>query len=190
MGAGLGGIQGVVTSCGPGAPRAGTHAGRRGFQAALEAFMPLGMGPLGAYFALMLLGPLCLLVLYSFWKASFFAVDHHFTLSNYARLLTSPLYSQILLKTLGVSALAALTSVAVGYAIAYAIVFRLKTWGPRILVLVMISLLASYIVRLYAVTTILGTNGLINQALMAVGLIDQPLTFLLYGYFAIVITLI
>lgn len=152
--------------------------------------MPLGVVPICVYFSLLLIGPLCLLVLYSFWKASFFAVDHTLTLNNYFRVLNSALYLHILLKTLGCSVLVSAISVIVGYAMAYAIVFRMKVWGPRILVLIMVTLLASYIVRLYAVTTILGTNGLLNQALIALGVITEPLTFLLYGYFAIVITLI
>ncbi|MBV9560451.1 MAG: ABC transporter permease subunit [Bradyrhizobium sp.] len=152
--------------------------------------MPPGMVPIALYFALMLLAPLGLLIAYSFWKASFFAVTPTFTLQNYQRVLTSSLYSQILLKTLGCSFIVACVAVVIGYAISYAISFRFKIWGPRLLVLIMASLLSSYIVRLYALTTILGTNGLLNQTLLGIGLIDQPLGFLLYGYFAIVIALV
>ncbi len=148
-----------------------------------------GIVPLMLYFAALLIAPLGLLVAYSFWKASFFAVTRTFTLENYARLLDSTLYTQILLKTLACSLAVACTVVVVGFCIAYAITYRLKAWGPRILVMIMASLLSSYIVRLYALTTILGTNGLLNQALLALGIIQQPLGYLLYGYFAIFLTL-
>ncbi len=154
------------------------------------AILPPGLLPLAATFASLLAAPICLLVLYSFWKASFFAVVHVLTPANYLRILGSPLYSGILLKTLGWSLLAAAVITLVAFAMAYAMTFRLPVWGPRILVLVMASLLSSYIVRLYALTTILGTNGLLNQALLALGVIAAPLEFLLYGYFAIVIALV
>jgi ABC-type spermidine/putrescine transport system permease subunit II len=53
-----------------------------------------------------------------------------------------------------------------------------------------ISLLASYLARVYAWGTILGTDGLLNRLLQDIGLIGHPLTFLFFGYFAIVVTLI
>ena len=157
---------------------------------AAHPFLPVAMVPLSIVFGALLIGPLILLICYSFWKASFFAVVREFTLANYGRILGSPLYSAILVKTLAWSLLAAAIITLVGFAMAYAMTFRLRVWGPRILVLVMASLLSSYIVRLYALTTILGTHGLLNQALMALGVIAEPLGFLLYGYFAIVIALV
>jgi len=54
----------------------------------------------------------------------------------------------------------------------------------------LISLFSNYLVRVYAWKTILGNNGLINQFLMYIGLIKQPLEFLLYSSSAIIITLI
>jgi ABC-type spermidine/putrescine transport system permease subunit II len=191
MGSCLGGVQGIVTSPSDVAPReSGAARSLSRFSSFSPSIMPLGMVPLVVYVALFLLAPACLLVLYSFWEASFFAVEREFTLINYIRLATSPLYTGILAKTLACSLFAAGISVVIGYAIAYAIVFRLKVWGPRILVLVMASLLSSYIVRLYALTTILGTNGLINQGLLGLGIIEAPLGFLLYGYTAIIIALV
>jgi putative spermidine/putrescine transport system permease protein len=152
--------------------------------------MPLGMLPLVIVFAALLVVPIGCLILYSFWTAGFFEVTHILTLANYALILGSPLYASILLKTLGWSLLAAAIATTLAYGVAYAVTFRLRRWGPRILVLIMVSLLSSYIVRLYALTTILGTHGLINQALMSLGIIGSPLGFLLYGYFAIVIALV
>lgn len=151
---------------------------------------PAGILPVLAYLALLLLVPLGVLVTYSFWKADFFSVTRTFTLENYQRLVTSPLFVSILTKTLLTSLLVAVIAVFVAYQIAYAIVFRFRVWGPRILVLIMASLLSSYIVRLFALTTILGTNGILNNALIGLGLIDAPLHYLLYGYPAIVITLV
>ncbi len=189
----MGRIQSVVTSTGAAAALPGKAAQTPRISDLVrraERIVPFGMLPLTIYFSLFLLAPLFLLILYSFWEASFFAVTRELTLHNYIHFATSPLYVAIMLKTFGCALLVALICTLVGYAISYAIVFRLKIWGPRLLVLVMATLLSSYIVRLYAVTTILGTNGLINQSLLALGVIKEPLSFLLYGYFAIIITLV
>lgn len=154
------------------------------------AILPAGLVPVLAYLGVMLLVPIGVLIAYSFWKADFFSVTRTFTLENYQRFGTSPLFTSILGKTLFNSLIVSCITVVVAYAMAYAIVFRFRAWGPRILVLVMASLLSSYVVRLYALTTILGTNGILNRALMGLNLTHGPLDFLLYGYPAIVITLI
>jgi spermidine/putrescine transport system permease protein len=59
-----------------------------------------------------------------------------------------------------------------------------------VLYLILISLFSSYLVRVYAWKTILGYNGLINQVLKYLGLIKEPLTFLLYSPTAVIITLV
>jgi len=152
--------------------------------------LPASAIPAVLYLCAMLVTPLVILVAYSFWKADFFTVTRTFTFENYQRLFGSPLFLSILGKTLMTSLAVSLIVVFIAYQIAYSVVFRFKVWGPRILVIIMASLLSSYIVRLYALTTILGTNGILNNALMGVGMIDAPLRSLLYGYPAIIITLV
>jgi len=161
-----------------------------GVDGSRKPFVTLGVLPLLVYLFFMLAAPLAILVVFSFWKADFFSVTRTFTLENYSRLATSPIFVSVLFKTLSSSLLASCIAVLIAYAMAYAIVFRLAVWGPRVLTLVMASLLSSYVVRLYALTTILGTNGILNKALIASGLVRAPLEFLLYGYPAIILTLI
>ena len=52
------------------------------------------------------------------------------------------------------------------------------------------TLFASYLVRIYAWRTILGANGLLNTGLETLGLIDDPLGFLLYNRFAVTVALV
>lgn len=153
-------------------------------------FLPAGAAPAAAYLAILLVVPLVVLVTYSFWKADFLSVTRTFTLENYTRFFSNDLYISILVKTLLTSFCVSSVIVFIAYQVAYAIVFRFKVWGPRILVLIMATLLSSYIVRLFSLTTILGTNGILNMALMGLGITDEPLTYLLYGYPAIIITLV
>lgn len=100
MGPGVGRIQGRVS--GPPHLAAGIEGSERRIQGFTRLWRVVAPGaiPLVIYFAVLLLAPLGLLVAYSFWKAGFFAVTHTFTVQNYAKLLSSPLYMQILAKTL------------------------------------------------------------------------------------------
>ena len=163
---------------------------RRGVLRRAGRLLPLGAFPLVLFLLAMLVAPVCLLVLYSFWQAGFFVVVHNLTDTNYTSIFKESIYWKLILKSLGVGLLCGTLMVVFGFAMAFAMTFRLGRWGPRILVLVMATLLSSYVVRIYAWKTILGTNGLLNEALIRLGLISQPLGFLLYGYFAIVVTLV
>ncbi len=152
--------------------------------------LPLGASPLVLFLLVMLVAPVCLLVVYSFWQAGFFAVVHQYTNSNYTAIFQQSIYWKLLLKSLGVGFLCGSLMIVFGFAMAYAMTFRFGRFGPRILVLVMATLLSSFVVRIYAWKTILGTNGLLNEALVRLGIISHPLGFLLYGYFAIIVTLV
>jgi ABC-type spermidine/putrescine transport system permease subunit II len=151
---------------------------------------PLGVLPFSLYFLVWLVTPGIILMLYSLWTSGFFTVVRELTLSNYAEILSSPLDLFLLGKSIGVGLLVACILTVISFVVAYAITFRLGKWGQRVLIMVVASLLASYLVRIYAWETILGTHGLINRVLIKVGIVDQPLAFLLYGYFAIIVTLI
>ena len=171
-------------------PARAAEARRRGVPRRAGRLLPLGASPLVLFLLAMLVAPVCLLVLYSFWEAGFFVVVHRFTSANYTSIFEEAIYWRLILKSLGVGLVCGGLMVVFGFAMAYAMTFRLARWGPRILILVMATLLSSYVVRIYAWKTILGTNGLLNEALIRIGLIDQPLGFLLYGYFAIIVTLV
>ncbi len=149
-----------------------------------------GAIPLSSYLLVFLALPVGVLALYSVWTAGFFTVIRQFTLANYAKVFSDATYRVLFLKTLGIGLVCATLLVVCGFAMAYAITFKLVRWGPRILVLVTATLLASYLVRIYAWKAILGDQGLLNRVLLDIGVIAQPLRFLLYGYFAIVLTLV
>jgi ABC-type spermidine/putrescine transport system permease subunit II len=152
--------------------------------------MAVGALPLSLLLLVVLAVPVGVLALYSVWTPGFFTVTREFTPDNYVEVLTNETYRSLLLKTLAVGLACASLLVVFGFAMAYAITFKLPRWGSRVLVFVTASLLASYLVRIYAWKAILGDQGILNRLLLEVGLIDGPLEFLLYGYFAIVLTLV
>lgn len=166
-------------------------AARGGRTASGDSFLLApGAVPLTAYLALLLLVPLIVLALYSFWTPEFYTVLHAFTLQNYKTALTDSLYLGLLAKSLIIGLICATLITVIGFVVAYAISFRMRRGGALLLVLIMSTLLCSYAVRVFAWSTILGPHGLLNIALIDLHVIHAPLTFLLYGYFSVILVLV
>lgn len=106
---------------------------------------------------------------------------------NYVRTLDI-LYLQVLLDSLGMSLLAMVVCLLIGYPFAMCIAQLPKRWQPILLFLVILPFWTNSLVRTYALQFILGNKGLINNLLLWVGLIEKPLQ-LLYTKFAVVLGL-
>jgi putative spermidine/putrescine transport system permease protein/spermidine/putrescine transport system permease protein len=98
-----------------------------------------------------------------------------FTLRHYARMLANPGYAASLETTLEVAALVTLLSGLLAYPVAL-LLARLRGWQARlVLVIVLLPLWTSLLVRTFAWLVLLQRHGLINSALLALGVIDEPL---------------
>ncbi len=139
-----------------------------------------------AFFA----APLIVFLVYSFLTNELYAVGLPFTLDAYADALTSQLNRTLAQNSLVVGLLTAATTVIVGLPIAYWLRFVARRSRLAVLFLITASMFASYLVRIYAWRTVLGSRGLINSTLERAGLIDEPLGFLLYSRFAVVVALV
>ena len=106
---------------------------------------------------------------------------------NYVRTLDI-LYLQVLLDSLGMSLLAMVVCLLIGYPFAMCIAQLPKRWQPILLFLVILPFWTNSLVRTYALQFILGNKGLINNLLLWVGVIEKPLQ-LLYTKFAVVLGL-
>src|SRR5882724_2961808 len=100
------------------------------------------------------------------------------TLANFALLATDDLYLHAYLGALGNAVLATVLCLALGYPIAYAIACSSGRWRLLLLFLVMLPFWTSFLIRVYAWIAILKPNGLLNQLLIAIGLITTPLPLL------------
>ncbi len=109
------------------------------------------------------------------------------TLGNYAELLGDAVTWRVVWTTIQIAAPVAFFSMLGGYVIAYRIVFVADRPSRILFVLVITALMASYIVRVYAWRTLLGTRGVINGGLEALGLIEGPIDLLLFSKTAVVI---
>lgn len=147
------------------------------------------IAPAAAFYAFAFLAPLAILLVYSVWRVNGFDLVPTFTLDNYAKTITSPLYQAVFLRTVGVGLAVAGLVVPIVYVLAYLMRFTFERRGRLILDLVLISLFSGYLVRIYAWRTILGREGILNSALLQSGVTSEPLTWLVYSNLATVITL-
>ena len=138
---------------------------------------------------LLLAAPLALLALYSFWSQGDLGLDRHFTLAQYAHVFSRQSYRILFVRSVAISAIVTIVSVALAYPMAYFVAFRVERTKFLWLVLLTIPFWTSYLLRVFAWKVILGYNGVLNSALMSLGLIREPLAFLLYNPSAVVITL-
>ncbi len=105
-------------------------------------------------------------------------------LDNYRLLFTDPLYIAAFFNSLKVATLSTLLCLLIGYPMAYAIARAGRSARLILLMLIILPFWTSFLIRVYAWIGILKSNGLFNNLLMALGLIDEPLR-LLYTNFAV-----
>jgi spermidine/putrescine transport system permease protein len=137
-----------------------------------------------------LLVPYAILFCYSFWSVSpAQTIAHNWSLQNYAQLIHNSLYIQVLLRSMRIAFSVTLLALALGYPLAYYVSFYTQARKELLYQLVIIPLWASYLVRGYAWKTILGSDGVLNGLLQYFHITHQPLEFLLYSPFAVILTL-
>jgi len=138
---------------------------------------------------LFLLLPYALMFAHSFWLVRDGYLLHQWNLQNYHKLLTSPLYVDVLLRTMRIAGSVTLLSLLLGYPLAYYLSFHAYARKEILYQLVIVPLWVSYLVRGYAWKTILGSEGVLNGFLQYLHLTHEPLGFLLYSPFAVVVML-
>lgn len=109
--------------------------------------------------------------------------------ANYQALLRESLYLSTFLYSLKVAAISTVLCLLIGYPMAYAIARSAPTTRNLLLMLIILPFWTSFLLRVYAWVGLLKSNGVINNALIALGLIDQPLQ-LLYTDFAVYIGIV
>ena len=144
---------------------------------------------LGLVAALMCI-PILAMGLMSFWhQTGHMSFDTSGTLQNYVEALTRDMYQVLFLRSLGISGLTTIATVVMAFPLAYFIAFYVKRHKMVWIILVTLPFWTSYLLRVFAWKVILGYNGAVNSGLISLGVIDEPLTFLMYNPTAVVITL-
>ncbi len=141
------------------------------------------------YAILLLVGPILVIIANSFWTQDYLTIDHTLTLENYRIAVTEPIYRDLLLRSLKVSVLVSLVTVVLAYPVAYFI----SQYGGRHknlwLFVITVPFWSGYLLRILSWKVILGYQGVLNSALLKIGVIAEPLSSLLYNTNSVIITL-
>jgi ABC-type spermidine/putrescine transport system permease subunit I len=139
-------------------------------------------GPTVLWFALFLLVPLGVVLVYSFLTYGSFSVIWEFTLDSYTETVLSDTIISATVLTVGIGLVVTFITLLFGYPIAYFLRFHLsETAGILLLLFLVIPFWTSGVVRTLGWLPILGQTGVINKTLISIGVIDQPLEVLLYS---------
>jgi len=133
--------------------------------------------------------PLCGFLLYSLFWVQGTELHYDLTLVNYRRFFTEEIYIPVLRQTIVLCLEVAMLCIGFGYPVAYFLSSLKGRKKYTLLMLLLVPLLMSYIIKMYAIRSILGGNGFLNRTLIALGLIDQPLTFFVFNLNAVLLTL-
>ncbi len=166
------------------------------------------LSPPFLYAVLLLALPLFAIVLFSFWTQDFMTIDRTATLDNYREVFATEkwvpgaglwenlqtigntIYLTLLGRSLYVSLFVTAVTVILAFPVAYFISFHVSPSRKSLwLFLITIPFWTSYLIRVFLWKVILGYNGVVNASLINIGLIDEPLTFILYNINAVIITL-
>ncbi|WP_187985870.1 spermidine/putrescine ABC transporter permease PotB [Vibrio metschnikovii] len=97
-----------------------------------------------------------------------------FTFDNYLRLM-DPIYARVMLHSFYMAIVATLICLVVGYPFAYIVAKMPQKWRPIMLFLVIVPFWTNSLIRTYGLKIVLGTQGILNKALLSIGIIDTPI---------------
>lgn len=148
--------------------------------------------PLVAILALFLIGPILVIIVVSFWDYTEYSLVPDFVLTNYIELFESKVTYKIYLNTIKFSALSWIFTLLIGFAVAYFLAFHIQTlrWQIVLFLICTIPFWTSNIIRMIAWIPVLGRHGLVNKSLLEIGVIDEPIEWLLYSDFAVVLAFV
>ena len=115
-----------------------------------------------------------------------------FQFGNYADLFSSQITLTLYLKTLEYALIVWAITLVIGFTVSYFLAFHVRSilWQMALFLVCTVPFWTSNIIRMISWIPFLGRNGLFNQALVGLGLTKEPLEFLLFSDFAVIITFI
>jgi len=147
------------------------------------------LAPTSAWLVVFTVIPILMFVVYSFWTVRNQMIFRELSVSNYVRFFTNPMYPALLLRSLIIAFGVTVTTLVFSYPLALKISRSRGRLKSVLYMLIFIPLMTSYIVRIYTMRLVLGSNGVLNNFLLFLGVIQEPLQILLFNRFAIFLTL-
>lgn len=155
--------------------------------------------PLTAVFVLFFLVPLALIAMVSFWDFNEYELLPAFTVKNYVSIFegcsnTAEMCTtfKTYLSTFKFSLLVWLITLVVGFTVSYFLAFHVRSSTVQTLLFVLctIPFWTSNVIRMISWVPLLGRNGLVNQTLVELGVVNQPIEWLLFSDFSVVLAFV
>ncbi len=148
--------------------------------------------PLALILGGFLLLPIVMIGVVSFWDYDFAAMYPDFVTFNYTETLGSWVTWKTYLNTLKFAFLVWAITLVVGFWVAYFLAFHVRSAAMQIVLFLVctVPFLTSNIIRMISWIPVLGRNGLINSALVNAGIVNEPVEWLLYSDFAVVLAMV
>lgn len=138
---------------------------------------------------LLIVAPLASFLAYSFFRMEGGQIVADFSLGNYRRIFTDAIFIPILWRTCLLCLAVAALAILIGFPVAFLLVNLKGRRRYLVLLMVLVPLLMSYIIKIYAIRSILGGTGFLNRFLLWTGLVDAPLTLFVFNLNAVLLTL-
>lgn len=150
------------------------------------------VSPLVSILAFFLLLPIIAIVAVSFWESTEYSYSPAFIFENYEFLLTSPVTLSVYLKTFMFTAITWAFCLLIGFTVAYFLAFHVRTLPMQIglFLICTVPFWTSNIIRMISWIPFLGRNGIANNTLKEFGLIDEPVEWLLFSDFAVILAFV
>jgi putative spermidine/putrescine transport system permease protein len=148
------------------------------------------VGPLALVLIALVALPAFLFLVVSFWDYDRIGIYPAFLFDNYRELFTTPATYRVYISSLRLSFIVWAITLLLGFNIAWFLVFHVRTAMVRtvLFLLCAVPFWTSGIIRTIAWIPFLGRNGAFNQMLMALGITHEPLSFLLFSDFSVIVT--
>lgn len=163
-----------------------------GFRIPLALVSYLQAAPLTIILGAFLLLPILMIAIVSFWDYDFAQIYPDFVTFNYIETLDSWVTWKTYLNTLKYAFMVWAITLVTGFWVAYFLAFHIRTTAMQMVLFLIctVPFLTSNIIRMISWIPVLGRNGLINSTLVNSGMISQPVEWLLYSDFAVVLAMV
>lgn len=148
--------------------------------------------PIMAVLVIFLVLPIIMIVIVSFWQATEFSIIPAFDFENYEFLFGSNVTYRVFFNTFKYAFITWVFTLSIGFTVAYFLAFHVRTltWQIVLFLLCTIPFWTSNIIRMISWIPFLGRNGIANSNLMSWGVIDEPLDWLLFSDFAVILAFV
>lgn len=152
----------------------------------------LQAAPLAIILGGFLVIPIIMIVVVSFWGATEWSIYPAFQFDNYEFLFSSWVTYSVFLKTFKYALITWALTLLIGFTVAYFLAFHVRKlpWQIALFLLCTVPFWTSNIIRMISWIPFLGRNGIANQTLLSWGIVDEPLEWLLFSDFSVILAFV